>query len=86
MYISSNRLCIASKLYSARLITTECHDRAVDDSAKSDVEKGTSLMRGLRSSIDNQPQLLTKLIDVLKKLDAFISVAESMQHNLSYTQ
>ena len=65
MSISSNRLRIAPKLYSARLITTECHDRAVDDSSKSDVEKGTSLMRGLKSSINNQPQLLTNLIDVL---------------------
>ena len=86
MCTSSNRLCVASKLYSARLITTECHDRAVDDSSKSDVEKGTSLMRGLTSSINNQPRLLTKLIDILKKLDAFVSVAERMQHDLSYTQ
>ena len=86
MCISCNRLRIAPKLYGTRLITTECYDRAVDDSPKSDVEKGTSLMNGLKSSINNQPQLLTNLIDVLKELDAFVSVAKKIQHDLSHTQ
>ena len=82
MCASSNRLHITSKLYSACLITTDCYDNAVDNSPKSDMDKGTSLMRGLRTTINTQPQQLTNLIDVLKKIDAFKLIAENMQDDL----
>ena len=47
MCISTNRLHIVAKVYSACLIITECYDRAVEDY----VEKGTSLVSSLRSSV-----------------------------------
>lgn len=55
MCISTNRLRTVAKLYSPHLITTEYYDRTVDESTNTNVEKGTSLMRGLRSSISKQP-------------------------------
>ena len=39
-------------------------------------------MRGLRTTINTQPQQLTNLIDVLKKIDAFKLIAENMQDDL----
>ena len=35
-------------------------------------------MKGLMITIDTQPQLLAKLIDVLKKLETFKFIAENM--------
>lgn len=84
MCVSSNRLSIAPELFSARLITGQCHASAVDDSPKTDAEKGTSLMIGLMSTINAQPQLIIKLIEILKKFDAFKLIAETMQKDLSY--
>ena len=81
---SANRLALADELYSAYLITLECYNSATDNSSKTDQEKGRLLMKGLMSTINSQPQLLTKLIDFLRKVEAFKSVAEKMQHDLSY--
>ena len=39
-------------------------------------------MRGLMTSINTQPQLLQKLINILKKLEVFRSVAENMEKDL----
>ena len=86
MCVSNNRLSIAPELFSSRLITPQCYDSAVDDSSKTNMEKGTSLMMGLMSTINTQPQLITKLIDILKKFDAFKLIAEAMHHDLSYPQ
>ena len=55
-----------------------------DNCPKSDMEKGLLLMRGLMSTIKNLPQL-TNLIDSLRKVEAFMSVAKKMQCDLSYT-
>ena len=81
---SSNRLALAPELFGAHLITKECYNSATDNCPKTDQEKGLLLMRGLMSTIKNLPQL-TNLIDSLKKVEAFKSVAEMMQHDLSYT-
>ena len=86
MCLSNNRLLIAPELFSGRLITAQCYDSAVDDSSKTNMEKGTSLMIGLMSTINTQPQLITKLIDILKKFDGFKSIAETMHNDLSYPQ
>ena len=81
---SANRLALAPELFGARLITQECFNSATDNSPKSDMEKGLLLMKGLTSSIKSQPQLLTKLIDSLRKFEAFKLVAEQMQCDLSH--
>ena len=82
---STNRLALAPELFGAQLITKECFNSATDNCPKSDMEKGLLLMRGLMSTINSQPQLLSKIIDFLRKVEAFKSVAEKMQHDLSYT-
>ena len=82
---STNRLALAPQLFGARLITQECFNSATDNSPKSDQEKGLLLMKGLTSTIKSQPQLLTKLIDSLRKFEAFKSVADNMQRELSHT-
>ena len=82
---SANRLVLAPELFGARLITIECFNSATDNSSKSDMEKGLLLMRGLTTTIRSQPQLLTKLIDSLRKFEAFKLVADNMQRDLSHT-
>ena len=81
---STNRLALAPKLYSARLITKDCYNCATDNSSKTDIEKGLHLLRGLISTIKTQPQL-TNLINTLNKCEAFQVVAKKMQHDLSHT-
>ena len=75
---STNRLTLAPELFAVRLITLECHNSATDNSPKTDMEKGLLLMRGLMSTIKSQPQSLTKLIDSLRKVEAFKLIAENM--------
>ena len=79
---SNNRLPLANELFSAQFITLDCYNSATDSAAKTDMEKGVLLMKGLMSTINTQPQSLSKLINVLKKLEAFRFVAESMEHDL----
>ena len=86
MCVSDNRLLLASELFSAHLITKECYNCATDNSPATDVQKGTALMKGLMSKIDTQPTLITKLINILIKIDGFKSIAESMQHSLQCAQ
>ena len=74
---SANRLALAPQLFGACLITQECFNSATDNSPKTDREKGLLLMKGLTSTIKSQPQL-TKLIDSLRKVEAFKVIAENM--------
>ena len=82
MTVSSNRLSLATRLYSAELITEECYDEAVDDSPRTDKVKGTSLAKAVKATINSQPQLITKLISVLEKLETFNSLANKLSHDL----
>ena len=75
---STNRLSLAPELFAACLITLECYGSATDNSPKTDIEKGLLLMRGLMSTIKSQPQSLTKIIDSLRKVEAFKLIAENM--------
>lgn len=86
MSISTNRLLLASELYSAHLITSQNYNSATDNNSETDSQKGASLMHGLMYTIDTQPNLITKLINVLTKIDGFESIAENMQHSLQSTQ
>ena len=79
---SNNRLPLANELFSARLITLECYNSATDNAPKTEMEKGVLLMRGLMTSINTQPQLLQRLINILKKLEVFRSIAENMETDL----
>ena len=82
MTVSSNRLSIASRLYSEELITDTCYDEAVDDGTRTDIAKGTSLAKAVKATINSQPQLITKLISILQNIEAFISLAVKMSRNL----
>ena len=82
MTVSSNRLSIASRLYSAELITDTCYDEAVDDGPRTDIAKGTSLAKSVKATINSQPQLITKLISILQNIEAFNSLAVKMSRNL----
>ena len=81
---SANRLALAPELFSTRLISLECYNSFIDYSPKTDMEKGLLLMNGLMSTMKSQSQL-TKLIDSLRKVEAFKSVADNMQRDLSHT-
>ena len=78
--VSEHRLSLAPKLYGACLITYECYITATDNSRKTNQEKGLSLLNSLLCTVNAQPQLLTKLVDVLGSVEAFQSVAEKLKH------
>ena len=85
MSVATNRLTVAVELYSEELITEECYDEAVDDSPRTDMAKCTSLAKSLKAvkaTINSQPQLITKLISVLEKLETFNSLANKLSHDL----
>ena len=82
MIVSSNRLSIASRLYSEELITDTCYDEAVDDGPRTYIAKGTSLAKAVKATINSQPQLITKLISILQNIEAFNSLAVKMSRNL----
>ena len=85
MSISNNRLSAASKLFSARLISSTCYDNVVDDSPRSDQAKGHFLMNVLRATINSQPQLVTKLINILEKIETFENIAVKIRRDLEYS-
>ena len=80
--VSTNRLTVAAELYSAELITEECYDEAVDDTPRANKVKGTSLAQAVKATINSQPQLISKLISVLEKLETFNSLANKLSHDL----
>ena len=80
--IATNRLKLAAELYSKALITEEFYDEAVDSSPLTDMAKGTSLAKAVKATINSQPQLITKLISVLEKLETFNSLANKLSHDL----
>ena len=82
MSVATNRLTVAVELYSEELITEECYDDINDRSLLSDLEKGTSLAKAVKATINSQPQLITKLISVLEKLETFNSLANKLSHDL----
>ena len=75
MAVSSNRLSVASELFSEELITFECYRNIVEGSSKTEEEKGTALMISLMSTISTQPQLMNELINVFKRIEPFQQVA-----------
>ena len=80
--IATNRFTLAIELFSAELITWACFADATDKSPRSDLEKGTSLATALKPTIDSQPQLIIKLISVLKRLVTFNSLTNKLTHDL----
>ena len=83
MTVSSNRLSIATRLYSEELITETCYDETVDDGPRTDMAKGISLAKAVKATINSQPQLIVKLISVLEKLETFNSLANKLLHDFS---
>ena len=84
MTVSSNRLSIASRLYSAELITEGSFDEAVDDGPRTDMAKGVSLAKSVKATVNSQPQLITKLISILQNIEAFNSLAVKMSRDLFF--
>ena len=82
MSVATNRLSIAVELYGEKLISETCFDDAVDDGPRTDMAKGISLAKAVKATINSQPQLLTTLIDVLYKVEAFSGLAEKLSHDL----
>ena len=83
MAISNNRLSIGVRLFSAELITKACYDDVSDKSPKSDQEKGITLANGLLSTINDQPQLVIKLIETLREVDAFKNLSQKLSDKLN---
>ena len=64
--ICDYRLLIAPKLYSADLITRRSYKNATDNSHGSDQDKEIALANALESTINDQPDLLEKLVEILE--------------------
>ena len=84
MSVFINRWTVAVELYSEELITEACHDEAVavGIGPHADRVKGTILATSVRDTINSQPQLITKLISVLKKIETFNSLANKLSLDL----
>ena len=78
----NNRLEVAPKLYSEKLINKASFDDAVDKSPCTDITKGTSLAKAVNDTINNEPQLITKLISIFKKLEPFNLLANELSNDL----
>ena len=83
--VSANRSSIATELYSAFLISETCYDEVQDNSNKTDHERGSSLMRAIKSSIHSKPKLFEKLIVVLENVEAFKEFAEKLKDEFHIT-
>ena len=79
--VSAHRLSIAPKLFSARVISEQCFDEVVDNSSKSDAEKGLSLMNAIKSAINSQPLLFEKLVTVLENVEEFVPLAKKLRQD-----
>ena len=79
MSVATNRLDLAPEFYSKELITEASYDEAVDDGPRTDSAKGTSLMKALKETINNNPQLLQRLVLVLDQVENFKFIAEKLQ-------
>ena len=79
MAVTSNRLSIAKQLLDNNLITNNNFDEVSrEDDTKSGIERGTELMKALKATINQWPGLMTSLIEVLGKNEAFKSIAMKM--------
>ena len=65
------------------LITDGAFDDVTDNNNKTDKEKGVALARAVESTINEDPQKLVTLIEVLKKVDAFQCLTEELDKVLS---
>ena len=75
---------IAKQLLDSDLITENNFDEVSrEDDTKSGMERGTVLMKALKATINRQPGLMTSLIKVLEKNEAFKSIAMKMEHRIS---
>ena len=83
--VSTNRSSIATELYSAFLISETCYDEVQDNSNKTDNERGLSLMRAIKSSINSKPNLFETLIVVFENVEAFKELAEKLKDELYST-
>ena len=83
--IATNRLTVAVELYSDKLITEGSYDEAVDDGPRTDMAKGVSLAKAVKATINSQPQLITKLISILRNIEAFNSLANKMSYECDMT-
>ena len=77
--VSTNRSSIATELYSTYLISETCFDEVQDNSNKTDIERGSSLMRAIKSSIHSKPNLFETFIAVLESVEAFKEIAEKIK-------
>ena len=80
--VSCTRLSVVSRLYSKEIIPLSALSDAVDNSSKTDQEKGMAVMMAILSSINTEPHLILSLIDILEAVDPVRTVASQMKHDL----
>ena len=79
---SDNRISLANELYGSFLITDDAYSRAIDDSAITNVVKGTRLMKDITASVAAYPDKLRKLIEVMKRVEIFQGIAEKWERDI----
>ena len=80
LMIPENIAAIAKHVYSEGLITDDTLQDCMTD-ARRPADRAHSLLNALRATID-QPDVLEKLIQVLKNNEAFRSIAEKMERDI----
>uniref|UniRef100_A0A1X7TX61 Death domain-containing protein n=2 Tax=Amphimedon queenslandica TaxID=400682 RepID=A0A1X7TX61_AMPQE len=82
---TDNRLIIASKLFSKKLISEAGYNAATDENNKSGLQNGTTLLMYIREAVNQSGKSaarLRNLIDIFSKEDAFKPIAEEMSKKL----
>ena len=82
MSSTSNRLVVAAELYSEELISDNDYDEALGNNNKTEVELGHNLARIVKNTINSQPQLIKKLIRVLKTVQSYENLADELSKEL----
>ena len=79
---SDNRITLANELYGSSLITDDAYSQAIDDSAITNILKGTRLMKEITTSVAVSPDKLRKLIEVMKRVEIFQGISEKWERDI----
>ena len=80
--LSDNRISLAMDLYGSSLITDDAYSQAIDDSAITNILKGARLMKEITTSVGFNPDILRKLIEVMKRVEIFQGISEKWERDV----
>ncbi|XP_011408461.2 PREDICTED: uncharacterized protein LOC105315485, partial [Amphimedon queenslandica] len=77
--VTPNRLSVVKQLFDSGLVSETNLHQATEDDTVSGIEKGAVLMKELKAFINERPELISSLVAVLEKNEAFKSIAKRIR-------